>query len=333
MISLLIITIAILFTGIFSGLEIGSYTLNKIRLKYQASRNNSRALLLKENIKDPQIFIFTTIICQNFFVYIASSLVTNLYIKHGIAGVDITMIYNVIPWSAEIAATLTLLLPMFIFAEFGPKNLFMIKADSLMYSTVRLQQVCIILCKPITITLKFLSNIIPSSNLIDFDQTFQNITNQRLKLFFTTSSQEGTISTHQNKMINNTMDLNNFMVTKIMIPLKKLLIAPENITPKECLSLLKNHTYNNIPLFAEKRNSIIGTVHFFDVLSAVGGSENNLQNYLTPVANVKWDMNVQETFCTLQEKRQNMALVTGKHHKTVGIIYLKDIVKYITETL
>ena len=185
MYTLLITVFSILLCGLFAGMEIGCFTVNKIRLQYRVLKKVKNAKTLSLNLKDPQIFVFTMLIFQNVATYISSLAVTNYYIKTNIAGEDLRLIYNFIPWSAEIAATLTLLLPIFIFAEISPKNLFRLKADLLMYKTAGLQKFCIIACKPLTITLKYFAGFLVNKSLdLSFSHELQSLTASRLKTFF-----------------------------------------------------------------------------------------------------------------------------------------------------
>ena len=133
--------IAIIFcAGAFSGMETGGYSINRIRLRANLENGKRWSSLLSWNLKDPQLFIFTTLVCHNFCVFIASTLVTSLVTKHKIASEGTVMIYDVFPWSAEIAATFILMLPLFIFGDIGPKNLFRTRSESLMYPMAGLQR-------------------------------------------------------------------------------------------------------------------------------------------------------------------------------------------------
>ena len=235
LISILIILISIIFAGLFSGLETGNYTLNRVRLHYKLTQDKPgrKIRTLAKNISDPQLFIFTTLVCHNLFVFIASTMVTHLYIKYEIGGEEIKFLMDFIPWSSEIAATLTLMLPIFIFGEIGPKNLFRINSDVLMYLTAGIQRFCIVVCLPVTWPLKFLSAILTRSK--DFSHEMKNITMQKLKYFLTESRQGGVISSRQSKIISNIMVMHTLPITQVMISLEAMKAIPVDSTVLECL--------------------------------------------------------------------------------------------------
>ena len=64
------------------------------------------------------LFIYTVLICNNIANYLVSMGVTDLYLSAGLE--EPRLILGIVPWTAEIAATLTLMFPLFLFAELGP---------------------------------------------------------------------------------------------------------------------------------------------------------------------------------------------------------------------
>ena len=133
MIEIIVIIFSFLFSGLFSGMETGSYSINRIKLKKRkVLERNIQARRLNELISSPYKFIFMVLIGNNIAIYILSNQVTNIYIQKGFNSSQI--IFGFIPWNADIIATLTLIFPVFLFAEILPKNIFRTCADSLMYS-------------------------------------------------------------------------------------------------------------------------------------------------------------------------------------------------------
>lgn len=327
----LLVIISILVCGLFAGMELGSFSINRVRLQYRISQGRLSAKLLYKNLTDPQVFVFTMLIFQNVSNYISSLLVTYYYININIAQEKIIFIYNFIPWSAEIAATLTLLFPIFIFAEIAPKNLFRIKADILMYRTAKLQTVCIFICKPLTLTLKYLAEFLSKSSESELNYELSNLSSQKLKMFFSEGSKEGTISDHQHFMISNTLKIHMISVSKLMIPINKIITLPLDSPFSNYLQVFKNLSFNHIPISSGEKNNIIGTIDFFSLLTAMEVKSPNLINYLEEISMVNWDDNLQETFYKLQKIKDTSALVKNKKDEIIGIIFLKDIVNYITE--
>ncbi len=331
--TLLITIFSILLCGLFAGMEIGCFTVNKIRLQYRVLGKVKNAKILLSNLKDPQIFVFTMLIFQNIATYISSLIVTNYYIKTNIAGEELRFIYNFIPWSAEIAATLTLLLPIFIFAEISPKNLFRLKADLLMYKTARLQKFCIAACKPLTVTLKYFAGLLANrSSEVNQSYELKSLSTARLKIFFSESSNDGVISKHQNNMISNTLEIHKISITKVMIPLIKLTTLSINDPIENYHKILKANSFNYIPVYAGSKDNILGRVDLFDVWNSLNAKKVKMDNF-KDIISIESGKNILQTIYELQGKKETLAIVKNKKGKTIGIIFLQDIIKLITESI
>ena len=146
MVDLIIIFLSFLFSGLFSGIETGSYSVNRIKLKRKVLERNSEAERLNSIISSPYKFIFMVLIGNNIAIYLLSNQVTNIYLKNGFSANS--LIFGFLPWNAEVIATLTLIFPVFLFAEIIPKNIFRIWADNIMYSLSIFIKTCNILFTP-----------------------------------------------------------------------------------------------------------------------------------------------------------------------------------------
>ena len=331
MITLLAVIVTIFLNGFFSGAETGCYTLSRLKLFYRRKQKDKKAIILQKLVKEPQKYVFMTLICQNIFVYITSILVTGYYIKTGVVGENVLFLYGFFPWSAEVAATLTLIFPLFIFAEVGPKNLFLGYSDSLMYKTVRFQQICFVICLPLVLVLKLLSDILPSSSETNY-YNFDEMNIHKLKLFFAESHQDGVITTHQNSMINNLIKLQEVNVSSIMIPVNKLFALSVDDSPEIWFNDLKRkkNNYSDIPVYFKNKKRIIGTVEFFDVLNAVERNYSNLRKDMKKLMKLKNSHNIQQAFYHMQVNNENKALIIDKKRTIIGVLYLKDIITYIS---
>ena len=332
MLTLVIVIITIFLTGYFAGIETGCYTLSRLKLFYKVNTKECNAITLKGLLHEPQKFVFMTLICQNIFVYITSSMVTYYYLENHIVGEKIRFVWGILPWSAEIAATLTLIFPLFIFAEVGPKNLFLNYADVLMYKTVRIQQVCFWLCKPLVWILTFLSNMLPGSKS-EPEHSFDEMNVHKLKIFFTESSHDGVITGLQNEMINKVMMFQNTGVTRFMKHLNQLFMLQVDGGSGVWLTELKKNSnkYNDIPVYSKNRKNVIGTANFFDVLNAVERKYESLKPCVQQLIKMNNSLNVQQAIELMQKKKKNKSLIVDKKGVILGVVYLKDIVAYITK--
>ena len=148
------------FTGIYAGAETGGYMINRIRLSRRIQRRRHSARVLAWVLRDSHIFVFTVLCGQNVAVYILTTTVTGLYIASGVAAHGGGRLFGIVPWNAEMAATITLMFPLFLFTEIGPKNLFRKKADQLMYRLAGLLRISVLFFYPFTFALKHLFHLL-----------------------------------------------------------------------------------------------------------------------------------------------------------------------------
>jgi CBS domain containing-hemolysin-like protein len=220
------------------------------------------------------------------------------------------------------------LLPLFIFGDIGPKNLFRTRAEYLMYPMAGLQRVCIYICMPITFPLKLLAGMLASSENLSHE--LKNIDAQMLKHFFSESQQDGVISPRENKMITKTMQIHKIYLADIMIPIDKILSVAVSTSPSECLKIYRDKDINRIPVYEKNKNDVTGMVHFFDALSAIDKNEKDLRNCLKNMVELDANMNLQEAFYKLRRQKEAIAVVIDKSKKKLGIIRLRDILRHIT---
>ncbi len=321
----IVIVASLFFSAFFSGIETGHYTIDQVNLYYRMENGEKKALRLHRVMKDSQIFVFTVLICNNLAVYIGSSSMTSYYTS--IMGDEVTMVLGVIPWSAETAATVTLMLPFFFFGEALPKNLFRSRSH-LLYSLTRPLQLLVWLCLPLTLPLKYLAKLLVGSTG-DFGHELQNLTLHKLRFFIKKGRKGGIISGTQDEMINNIITLPSLRVNDIMIPVKSIKSLSENSSPSKALHFIKKHKVNSVPLYKGRKTNIIGVVRFFDIMDSLDKGDE-ISYHLLGIGSVLSGSTVQHAFAVMQNKKVDIVKVVDRNGRLRGLLKLKDIVKLIT---
>ncbi len=111
-------------TALCNGVELGAYTLNRVRLDLRSNRRppDRAALILREEVGKPDRLLATVLIFTNLFGYLASAGVTGLLTHSGY------------PDGATVAINFAILAPtIFVWADCVPKELFRLEADRLTY--------------------------------------------------------------------------------------------------------------------------------------------------------------------------------------------------------
>jgi len=325
--SILFALICFALSGLFSGSETGSYLINRIRLRFRVLNRKHSARVLAKVLHDPHLFIFTVLIGQNICTYLLSKLVTDQYIYAGINANGTRFVLGFIPWNAEMAATLTLMFPLFIFAEVMPKNLFRKKADTLMYRIADLLRFFSLLFYPATVALRQLFRLLTRGRMAGAERELHSLSPEGLKEYFSDSAKEGVLSTDQNRMLEHVVSMHRVPVRQLMKPIKQLPKLPEDAVLADFRRLVGRRGTAYVALTGHHR--ITGLVSLFTLAQRTLEDSEKLKPYAESVLEVRESQNLKSAFYRLRRNPRHMAVVVNTHKHPVGFIHLEDIARFI----
>jgi CBS domain containing-hemolysin-like protein len=325
--SFFIILICFVFSAIFSGVETGSYIINRIRLHRRKRERRRSAEWLSAILRYPYIFMYTILIGNNLAAFLLSKEVTDLYLASGMeAG---KLLFGFLPWNAETAATLTLMFPLFLFGEVGPKNLFRKKADVLMYRLSGLLRLLVILLLPITLPLKYLFKALTHGGGRSTGRDLHRLSPDALREYFTVGEQAGYISSDLNRMIDNVTTMYQVPIRTLMTPFKKMPQLPDSATVADLKEVLSSHETLYVVLM--HKNTVVGLVSMFTVINRRLADTDLLKPYAHESLKLDESRNLKSAFYRLRRNPRHCAVVFDALHHPVGFIRLEDIAHYIVK--
>lgn len=325
--SLIMVVACFMFSALFSGVETGSYTINRIRLHRRKRERRRSAEWLSAILHYPYIFMYTVLIGNNIAAFLLSKEVTDLYLDGGMeAG---ALLFGFIPWNAEMAATLTLMFPLFLFGEVGPKNLFRKKADVLMYRLAGFLRVLVVLFLPITLPLKYLFKALTHGGGRSAERAMLSLSPDALREYFTVGEQEGFISSDLNRMVDNVTTMYQVPVRMLMTPLKKMPQLPDTATVADLKELLSHRDTLHVVLM--HRHTVVGIVSMFTVINRKLDDAEPLKPYADEVLKLEETRNLKSAFYRLRRNPRHSAVVHDALNHPVGFIRLEDIARYIAK--
>ncbi len=322
---LIAILVGFLFSALFSGVETGSYVINRIRLRQRGLEHKPSAVILSHLLGKPLIFVFTVLIGNNVAVYLLSKMVTDHYLAVGMDPGRVLL--GFIPWNAEIAATLTLVFPLFIFAEVGPKNLFRKKADTLMYRLAGVMRLLVVLCYPLTWPLKQLFLLLTHGMDTEPGRELHRLSPDGLKEYFSAGAKEGLISPDQSRMMDNATSMHSVPVRTLMTSLKKIPRLPDNATVADFKRLCARRQSAYALLM--DRHRVEGLVSLFSVVNRKLDDDQPLRPCAEDVLEIRENRNLKSAFYRLRRNPRHSAVVVDARKHPVGFIRLEDIARYI----
>jgi CBS domain containing-hemolysin-like protein len=311
------------FTGIYAGAETGSYMINRIRLRRRVRHRRHSARVLSWVLRDPHIFVFTVLFGQNIAVYILTTTVTGLYIGNGIDAHGGGRLFGILPWNAEMAATLTLMFPLFLFAEVGPKNLFRKRADSLMYRFAGLLRISVLCFYPFTFLLKRLFRLLTRHINEEVERELHRLSPDGLKEYFSASEKEGVISSYQSQMMDSVTSMHSVPVRSLMTPLKNIPQLPAAATVADFRRL------GAASALLMDKHAVTGLVSMFAIVNRKLDDSQPLKPYAEDVLRIEESRNLRSAFYRLRRNPHHSAVVVDSRKHPAGFVRLEDIARHI----
>lgn len=325
--ALLAILLGFSFSALFSGVETGSYMINRIRLKQRERENKTSARILARLLDKPHIFIFTVLIGNNLAVYVLSTTVTDLYMGSGMdAG---RMLLGFIPWNAESAATLTLMFPLFLFAEVGPKNVFRKQADKLMYRFAGLMRLIVLLFYPFTWPLKQLFRLLTHGLVKDGGRELHHLSPDALKEYFSVSEKEGVISSDQSRMVDNVTSMHSIPVRMLMTPFRKAPVLQDDQTVGDFKALITGRDTNDAVLM--HKHQAVGMISMYELINRRLDDSEPLKPYAEDLLKLQENRNLKSVFYRLRKDPNHSAVVVDARNHPVGFVRLEDVARYLVK--
>jgi len=326
--SIWLILLSFIFVALFSGLETGGYLLNRIRLRSRVRQGDHAARHLQYSLRDAHRFIFTVLIANNIASYIIAREVTRLYSAGGLQ-IHSELLFGIIPWNSEAAATLTLLLPLFLFGELIPKNIFRHHAETLMYRFSALLRLVQWILSPATAFLKALFNLLTGGRGRREELDGFSLSLQGLREYFSEDTRRTTLSTHQHGMIDNLVAMHRTFAQNVMKPAASMTQVSEKASVRQVLDLMRTRNVDQVAVYRSSARIVTGFIDLFDLMDTALSPEDPVKPLLHKAVRVTSDMPLTRAFRLLRKRGEQTAVVVDRSVRVVGLLHIRDIARYI----
>ena len=312
-VALFILIVGLLLSALYSGLETGLYTLNRIRLDVRAAAKTKSALRIKLLIDKPTRMLAVLLVCNNIANYLAS---------YGTAMLLDQTSFG--PWLSIIINALCLIPILFIFGEVLPKDLFRAHTDSwtYIYSPALSWADVLFRITGIIPAISFIGSMAQKS--LGTESDIEPSPRRRFGLLFKEGLGTGAISDEQTTLADRVLTMRSLTVASEMVPWARVSCINIDTLPPQRNASLKNSTYTRFPVI-DKNGQVQGVL---PVLSALLERNQPTTNIMQPVQFIDATMSVGRAISQVRESGQAMAVVTSpRSSKPIGIVTLKDLVE------
>ena len=309
------IIVCVLMEGLFSGAEIGFYSVNRLRLRSRVEAKSRRSAALRKLVDRPDTTMMTTLIGTNVMVYAASALATGLFSGSR---------------SPELLATLVMTPVIFVFGEMIPKDIFHRRADSFMYYLAGPIDALRFLVWPVTTVLRGLVWLVTGGK--SAEQSGAAFSRAALAEWIAEGKREGVLTDYQHALSANVMGLMKKRVSSAMIPMGEATVLSADLAGEELRDAVKHAGCSRLPVVSGPEMSIVGVLHTLDYIRA---AEKNppLGDLVRRAVEVKHTDGITSVLVALQRARGQMAIVLDDAGRPAGVVTVKDLVEEIVGEL
>lgn len=310
-------------------MEIAFISANKIHIEIEKKQDGFLAKVLTRLTKSPSKFIATMLIGNNIALVVYGLFMGELLM--GWFGDLYPTSYKIIDLlltdfslvTQTVISTLIILLT----AEFLPKVLFQIYANTLLRLLAVPAYLFYLLFSVISAFVIWISDIILKllfkSNGDEVQLSFSKMElgdyiNEQME-----TVEEEDVVDSEIQIFQNALEFSAVKAREVMVPRTEITAVELNETPKNLAKLFTETGYSKILIYKDTIDNIIGYVHSYELFK----KPKVIKSILMPVEFVPETMLINDILNVLAKKRKSIAVVLDEYGGTSGIVTVEDIVE------
>jgi CBS domain containing-hemolysin-like protein len=337
----LAVAIVSLFVGaVFSGNEIGIFSLSRVRLRLRTARREPNALVLEEWLKNPTYALQGLLVLQNVAGFAFSAAVTGVLSALAVEEFGQGLI------SILVVTPVTI-----VFADILPKDLFHTHADRWTYRSVPWLRAVfkLITAVPLLPLVNLLSWL--SMKLVGGKKTADTLPQgPRMEMLslFQESVETGALTGTQQDLVQRALRLARINIREVMMPWNNVVGVPATISRDGFRALVRRYNVSRMPVLGRSPSEVLGIVDVIDVLTVLAGTSGarsraaaagvngtafKLVEHVHPAMTLIGEQSVRSAITLMQKARQTLAVVVDRQGRAIGLVTMKDLVEELVGDL
>jgi len=309
--------LCLLLSFLLSGMEAGVFALNRLRVRRLARAGQPSAKLLQRFLENPEKFLWT--------ILVGNTLANFVILGFSLAKIHEWFLGDRALILALFAVTVFL---FYTFFDLLPKMLFRAHPNSLCLSAAGIFRLVNFLLSPLVLIVADVSKAILkwTGGQAFTGRLFGN--REEMRAVMQESAQA--LTSDERTMINRVLDLQNYSVGQIAIPVANM-VAVEKDTPLgEALRLAREKNVSRVPVWElrDGRRRIAGMLAINTLLfSATLDLQHPASAHTIPALFMEEDVRLEIALRRMQRAGQRLAIVLARDGGEAGIVTLEDILK------
>jgi magnesium and cobalt exporter, CNNM family len=315
-IEILALTVLIVLSGFFSGLEVALVGVRKSKVLQLLNSKAKGAKALHKLKSNPSWMMSSVNLGNNLVNVAASALATSLAIRtFGDDGLGIAI------------GIMTFMI--LVFGEISPKTYCNANATkiALRFAPILLgfSYVLYPIVKLFELITRGIVKIAGSSYIPP------PITEEEIKDVIDLGMAEKAIEKEEHEMVHGALEFDDTVIRTVMTPRTKMFTLPAKMMLSDALSQINHHGHSRIPIYGTSKDDIVGFIHVRDVLKEL--EKDNKMISLEQIARepvfASQEKMVGGLLKEMKGRKTHMAIVIDEHEGVEGLVTLEDLIEEI----
>jgi CBS domain containing-hemolysin-like protein len=307
--------IACLFVSfVFSGIEAGILSLNRVRLRNRLDQGDRAAMKLSSLLARPERLLATVLIVTNLANILAVMFLTQELVK----------------WvgAAGYALSFVICLPIYLIGvELLPKSLFRRFPYRALARLSEVLRITDLLLSPLLAIGSVIKRMILPSSAAARNKIFA--AREDIKYFTAQGEKSGALTHLESQLIQSVVDYRAVLVQDVMSKLEEVPLVRANSPVDEVLRLCKETKTERFPVASES-NQIIGLLDVFDLLLD-RTPRGNVSLHVRRILEVSATELAYNVLRKLRAARVSLASVSGADGRTIGIVSADRLIRSLVK--
>ncbi len=322
----IIILISLLFSALFSGMEIAFISANKLHIELQSKQGVISGKILSRFLNKSSSFIGTTLVGNNLALVVYGIFMANI-LEPVISAALPPLIHS--DFTILIIQTIIATLIVLVTAEFTPKSIFLLNPDRMLSLFAIPMLIIYYILYPLVFLIVFLSKLLITGVLrLEYseDKPVFGLTdlNNYIKNTLKEKNQEAKFEV-DTKIFHNALEFKTVRIRECMIPRTEIVAVDMDDDIDELKAAFIKSGHSKILVYKETIDDVVGYYHSLELFK----KPKELEKILTPITIVPETMLANELLFQLITERKSLALVVDEFGGTSGIVTIEDIIEEI----